>query len=415
MKMYRFRLYPSNAQGKHLCHHLWLAKNLWKELLEHSRETYRNFDKFPTKNAIASMTKESGLYSQVAQEIGFRVDRGIWRYVQLRKAGDKKAGFPRFKSIDKMKSLHYSQFGFSPGKKLKVTPFGEIQIVRHREIKGTIKTLTLKREASGRWFACFAVEETSTIKVSNGKPRIGVDLGLKTLAALSTDLKIPNPRHIRKYQERIAALQRESDGKKKGSKNRRKTKRRVAIEFEKLKNTRSDFLHKFSHGLVNSFSFIALENLASQELAEQNFGKQIYDAGWGELANMLRYKAESAGCEVVFVNPKDTTKTCCICGNKTDVPLPVRTYNCQVCGNRMDRDVNAARNILKRATAGIVESNACGDVSRKTSPKQEAPLLFAERKRGPTRIAIRVNHLSPLRQIGPFLPEGKKKDAFRCG
>ena len=92
---------------------------------------------------------------------------GFWRYVKLRKAGSTKAGFPRFKSIDRMKSLHYPQAGFSLGEKLKVTPFGEISIRRHREIKGTIKTLTIKREASGKWFACFAVEETPTIKAPN--------------------------------------------------------------------------------------------------------------------------------------------------------------------------------------------------------------------------------------------------------
>jgi len=413
MKIYRFRLYPSNAQERQMLQHLWLAKNLWNDLLEHSKDTYRDFEKFPTRNSLQLMVKNTGLFSlndcgcaeaaglsrrrsapvssfrlkhwllrklrasarshsQVSQEIAHRIEDGIWRYVKLRKTGNTKAGFPRFKSIDRMKSLHYPQFGFSLGKKLKVTPFGEIQIVQHREIKGRIKTLTMKREPSGKWFACFAAEETPSIKPLNGGPRIGIDLGLKTLATLSNGSKINNPWHIEKHQEKIAFLQRLSDRKKKGSKNRRKAKREVAIEFEKLKNTRRDFLHRLSHNLVNSYSFIALEDLASQELAEQNFGKQINDAGWGELAGMLRYKAESAGCEVVFVNPEDTTKTCCICGNRIDMPLSVRAYNCQMCGNSMDRDLNAAYNILKRATAGTAGSNACGDGTIVLSMKQEA-------------------------------------------
>jgi putative transposase len=375
MKMYRFRLYPSKTQGKRLSQHLWLAKNLWNDLLEHSKETYRNFDKFPTKNSLAAMTKESGLYSQVAQEIGFRVEKGIWRYAKLKKAGNKDVGFPRFKSIDRMKSLNYPQSGFSLGRKLKVTPFGEINIVQHREIKGTIKMLTIKREASGKWFACFAVEETPMVKASNGKPRVGMDLGLKRLATFSNEDRIENPRHIKKHQEKIAFLQRESDHKKRGSKNRRKAKRLVAIEFERLKNARTDFLHKRSRELVESYSFIAMEDLASQELAEKNFGKQINDAAWGELANMLRYKAESAGCEVVFVDPKDTTKTCCICGSIKDMPLNLRMYDCPACGNHMDRDVNAAKNILKRATEGHSGSNALGDVPTGTSMNQEAHIL----------------------------------------
>ena len=299
--------------------------------------------------------------------------------MKFRKDGNRKAGFPRFKSIDRMKSLYYPQFGFSLGKKLNVMPFEEIPIVQHREVKGRIKTLTLKREPSGKWFACFAVEETPFIRPPNGGSRIGVDLGLKTLATLSNGSNINNPRHIDKHQEKIAFLQRASDRKKKGSKNRRKAKRGVAIAFEKLKNVRTDFLHRISHNRANSYSFIALEDLASQVLAEQNHGKQINDACWGELANMLRYKAESAGCEVVFVNPKDTTKKCCICGNKIDMPLSIRNYCCPVCGNRMDRDLNAARNILKRATAGTAGSNACGDVSRKTSMKQETAALSSDR------------------------------------
>jgi putative transposase len=371
MKSYRFRLYPSKLQEKQLNTHLWLAKNLWNELLEHSKETYRSFDKFLARNSLQLMVKDSGLFSQTGQEIAHRVEDGIWRYVKLRKAGNTKVGFPRFKSIDRMRSLHYPQFGFSLDEKLKVNPFGELPIVRHREIKGKIKTLSLKREASGKWFACFAVEETPIIKASNGKPRVGIDLGLETLATLSDESKIKNPRLVRRHEEKVAFFSRQLSKKKKGSINRRKAKKRLAIEHEKLGNTRTDFLHKKTTNLVNSYSFIAMEDLASQELAEKNYGKSINDAGWGELASMLRYKAESAGCKVVFVNPEGTTKECCICGSMRDMPLSERTYLCDSCGNHMDRDLNAARNILKRATAGFAGSNASGDVPQGTSLKEE--------------------------------------------
>ena len=174
MKSYRFRLYPSKLQEKQLSQHLRLAKSLWNDLLEHSKNTYRDFDKFPTRNSLQLMVKDTGLFSQTAQGIAHRLEEGIWRYVRLRKAGNTKVGFPRFKSMDRMKSLHYPQFGFSLSEKLNVTPFGEISIVKHREIKGKIKTLTLKREASGKWFACFAVEEPPIIKAPNGKPRVGI-------------------------------------------------------------------------------------------------------------------------------------------------------------------------------------------------------------------------------------------------
>jgi len=375
MKIYRFRVYPSKTQERLLGTHLWLAKNLWNNLLEHCKETYKSFDKFPTRNTIAAMTKESGMYSQVAQGLGSSIEKGIWRFVKLRTIGDKKAGFQRFKSTNNMNSLFYPQSGFSLGKKLKVTPFGEINIVQHREIKGKIKTLTLKRTPSGKWFACFTVEEIPTIKPSNGKPRVGMDLGLKHLAAFSNGMIIQNPRHIRKHQKKITFLQRKKDSKKKGSRNREKARRLVAIEFEKLKNTRRDFLHRLSH-LANSYSFIALEALTTQELITQGFGKQINDASWGELTNMLRYKAESAGCEVLFVNPEDTTRMCCQCGSKKDMPLTVRTYDCLICGNHMDRDLNAAHNILKRATEGHSGSKDCEDVCMETSMKQEAHAIY---------------------------------------
>ena len=381
MRSYRFRLYPSKLQEKQLDQHLWLAKNLWNDLLEHSKETYRNFDKFPTRNSLQLMVKDSGLFSQTGQEIAHRVEEGIWRYVKLRKAGNTGIGFPRFKSIDRMRSLHYPQFGFSLDEKLKVNPFGEIPIVRHREIRGKIKTLTLKREPSGKWFACFAVEETPAIKAPNGKPRVGIDLGLKTLATISDGSVVKNPRLVRKHEEKVALRSRQLSKKKKGSMNRRKAQKHLAIEHEKLGNARRDFLHRLSRNMVNSYSFIALEDLMPKEMAEQNFGKQINDASWGELASMLRYKAESAGCCVVFVNPEGTTKECCICGNKMDVPLSVREYDCQMCGNHMDRDLNAAYNILKRATAGIAGSNACGDEATTPSVKQEAP-RFAQSANG---------------------------------
>jgi len=371
VKAYKFRIYPSKQQERQLSHHLWVEKELWNEMLAFTKEFYIDYDKFPTKRTLRSFCKNNGLYSQVGQELAERLNRAIWRMMALKKKG-KDCGFPRFKSFDQVKSLSYPQSGFSLGNKLKVTPFGEIHIRQHREIKGTIKTLAIKRAATRKWFACFAVEETLNVKASNGGARIGIDLGLKNLATLSDGSVIENPRLVRKHEEKVASLSRKLSQKKRGSRNRKKAKMLLAIEHEKLKDTRRDFLHRLSRNLVNSYSFIALEDLASQELAEQNYGKQINDAGWSELANMLRYKAESAGCEVVFVDPKDTTKTCCICGNMMDMPLSVREYDCQLCGNSMDRDLNAAYNILKRATGGTPGSNACGDVSRKTSMKQEA-------------------------------------------
>jgi putative transposase len=374
MRAYKFRIYPSKKQEELLNKHLWLAKNLWNELLEHCKQLYKDFDHFPTKNTLQLMVKNYGLYSQTQQEIAHRIYNSVMRVSRLKKKGIK-CGFPRFKSIDRMKSLHYPQyeFGFSLNKKLKVTPFGEISIKKHREIRGRIKTLTLKREASGKWFAVFTAEEERLLPKENKGGVVGIDMGLKTFATLSNSLKIGNPRHLMKHEDRLAFIERKFSRKKKGSKSRKRAKHKVSLIHEKIANTRKDFLHKLSTQLVNDYSFIASEKLASKEMAEQKYGKQIYDAGWNMFANMLAYKAEGAGCRVMFVDPKNTSKMCSRCGNiRDDLTLWDRVYTCPNCGLSTDRDLNSAVNILIKATEGHSESNASGDVAIATPVKEEA-------------------------------------------
>ncbi len=360
-RAYKFRIYPTSQQEKKLDTHRWIAKNLWNELLAYSKDTYNKTGKFPTRNQLQLLVKSKGMYSQSAQEISHRIGTAIHRVFQVRKKG-KEIGFPRFKNIDRMKSIYYPQSGFwLKDKRLKVTPFGEIKITFHRSMEGKIKTLSLKRESAGKWYAVFTTERPDIEFKSNGKGQVGIDLGLKTFATLSDGIKISNPRHIKKYEKKLADYQRVLSYKKKGSRNRWKQKQKVARIHEKIDNTRKDFLHKLSHKLVNSYSLVSMEKLRSQEMAEQGYGKQINDAGWGMFANMMAYKAESAGCQVVFVNPERTTKTCHVCGNIQEMPLNERTYYCEKCNTQTDRDINASINILAKATAGLAGSNACRD------------------------------------------------------
>jgi len=374
-RTYKFRIYPSRAQEKQMHQHLWMAKNLWNELLEHCKTTYNNFDYFPTKDALQLMAKNSGLFSQTQQEVSHRVFNSIMRVFKLRKQGIE-CGFPRFKSTDRMKSLHYPQydFGFSLDKKLKVTPFGEISIKKHREIKGKIKTLTLKRESSGKWFATFSVEQDKPIPKQNTGNRVGIDLGLKDFAVFSDETIIKNPRHLKKHEEKLARLQKRLSRNKKKSKNRKKAKLKVARLHEKVSNTRADFLHKLSTRLINDYSLIALEKLAAKGMSNKDFGlgKSINDAGWNMFANMIAYKAEEAGCKVVFVNPKDTTQECSKCHEIVKKDLTERMHNCPFCGISINRDLNAARNILIKATVGTTGSNASGDGTIVSSMKEDA-------------------------------------------
>ena len=308
IRAYRFRLYPNRLQDEALRHHLWLSKELWNRMLDYSKSKYKNEKKFASKKELREMVKGQGLFSQVAQELVDRLVDATWRFVKLKREG-KDCGFPRFKSFDRLKSLCYPQMGFKlVGNRLKVSPFGEIKLKLHRQIKGKIKTLTLKRECSGKWFAIFTVEEEADAFCSNHGAAVGVDLGLSKLAVVSDGSIIANPRHIKKHERKIALLGRRLSRKKKGSHNRFKAKVKLARAYEKLGNSRRDFLHKTSRSLVNRYSLISLENLNIKGMVEEKFGKQINDAGWGTLASMLCYKAESAGCRVVFVNPEGTTQ-----------------------------------------------------------------------------------------------------------
>ncbi|MCX6778180.1 MAG: transposase [Candidatus Micrarchaeota archaeon] len=370
MRAYKFRLYPSKAQEKTLNSHLWTAKELWNNLLGANKKRYGEEGTFISKLEMQRMVKNSGLHSQVAQTLSHRLHNALWRMVKLKKQG-KSCGFPRFKSFDRMKSLLYPQSGFSLGKKLKVTTFGEIPIRKHREIKGKIKTLTLKRESSGKWFSIFCFQEEKGQPKQNSGEKVGIDLGLSNFAALSDGKIIGNPRHFRKHEKRLASSQRRLSRCENSSRNRKRAKLKVARVHERIANCRRDFLHKLSSELVNSYSFIALENLKSKEMAKRNFGKSIYDAGWSRFASMLAYKAEGAGCKIEFVNPENTTKECSSCGAVVEKELSERTHACPFCGLFLDRDINAARNILKRATAGTAGSNASGDETRVSSVKEE--------------------------------------------
>lgn len=372
MRAYRFRLYPNRLQTEALSHHLWLSKELWNRMLDYSKSKYKREGKFASKKELRAMVKHQGLFSQVAQELVDRLVDATFRFVKMKKAGVD-CGFPRFKSFERMKSLCYPQMGFKlVGTHLSVTPFGKIKLKLHRPVKGKMKTLVLKRESSGKWFVIFTVEEEKQTRQVNHGAIVGIDLGLSKLAVVSDGSIIANPRHIKRHERKITVLGRRLSKKKKGSCNRVKAKVKLARAYEKLANSRLDFLHKTSSRLVRKYSVISLENLNIKGMVQERFGKQINDAGWGMLTGMLCYKAESAGCRVIFVNPEGTTQQCSGCGVTVSKTLADRVHLCPNCGLTLDRDLNAAYNVLKRSTVGHTGFEACGIAPKGVMLKQEA-------------------------------------------
>ncbi len=214
----------------------------------------------------------------------------------------------------------------------------ETRMFRHREINGSIKTCTIKKDKVGDWWACFSVEE-------DGIPRkvlrtvIGIDLGLENLAVLSTDETIGNPRFLRK--------QRDLRRKKTGSHNREKARIKLAGVERRIEFKRNDFLHKVSRDISRKVDVVIFEDLNIKNMV-QNHGlaKSISDASWGRLVQYTCYKVEETGGEVVLVDPRNTQK-CSRCGEIVHKSLSQRIHMCPHCGLTADRDYNASLNILR--------------------------------------------------------------------
>lgn len=353
-----------------------LSKELYNLLLdkckEHYKETGKTFSKFEMDKYITKLKKEqpkfNEIYTQVAQNISKRIldaYKAFFRRVREKRNGKKvKVGFPRFKKC--VSSLTYPQLGFKliNNRRIYLSKIDNIPIVLHRAPKGKIKTCFIKIYPSGKWYVGFSNELPEIEFESNGKEEVGIDVGLTNFITLSNGQKIESPKFLKKSEKKLKVLQRRVSRKKKGSRNRRKARFQYAKLEEKVSNQRFDFLHKLSREQVDSYGMIAIENLNVQDMLKtHHLAKSISDASWSTYKQLLHYKAQSAGCEVVDVNPRDTTKICSNCGNKKDMPLSKRTYKCPVCGYIEDRDINAAKNILKRSRGGLPRIHACGDLS----------------------------------------------------
>ena len=236
-----------------------------------------------------------------------------------------------------------------------------------------IKQITLKKSL-GKWYAMIV---TDFIQVRNcGEKEIGIDLGINNYIMDSEGNSIAHPKTIDKYADELKTAQQDLSRKKKGSHNRSKARFRVAKVHEKIERVRNDFLHKLSNQYVKDCKLIVVENLAIKDMMQSSYNaKNIADASWNRFIQFLCYKAESAGCKVEKINPKNTTKQCSNCGNLQKMPLWIRTYKCSSCGFEIDRDLNSAINIKSKfigSERANVENNSSVQIEQELSMKQEA-------------------------------------------
>lgn len=360
--MYRYRIYPSRKQKIRLVDSFKTCKAIYNELLDISKTTYKEtgktLRKFDYNKHLTGKYPE--IHSQVKQNVSDRVHKAFSNFFRrVKNPSCKKKGFPRFKS--RVNSITYPQSGFKmlSDKRIRLSKIGNVPIVLHRVPRGKIKTLTIKQNKAGQWFATFACEvETPKVKHPSAQ-KVGLDVGLESYAVLSNGEFIANPKHLVKTERKLKRLQRQLSRKKKGSANRRKARFRLARQHIKVANQRADFMHKLSHRLAKTYSFIAVEDLNIKSMLNNHWlAKSITDASWNSFVSMLSYKAVTCGGQIVKVNPRNTSKTCSRCGAITEMPLNKREFLCPNCGFACHRDLNASINILK-VGQGMPELNAC--------------------------------------------------------
>ena len=380
-RAYKFKIYPDATRQEEIDERLILAQQFYNMLLEKSIKSYKNgktkvsmaqFNRF-VKEIIQEDKKYLKLYSQTRCEIEYRLLRAYQNFFRRIKEGNKKAGFPRFRSRDRYKSITYPQdngsFSIKRGR-LRVSRIGTMPINLHRKIEGTIKTLAIKREGRNYYVVLTTTKEIKVPNVKNVNP-VDIDMGLNSFVVLSDGAKIQKPKFAKKAEKHIARWQRIVARRQKGSKRREKAKLKLQKKWEDVSSQSNDFAHKLSTKLVDSgYTSFAVEDLRIQNMAKNHrLAQSIQNSSWNGFIQMLSYKAESAGMNAIKADPRDTSKECSNCGNIQDMPLSAREYNCSRCGMRLDRDINASINILKRATLGQRGSHAQGEIVR---PQQEA-------------------------------------------
>jgi putative transposase len=357
---YKFRLYPNRQQEAMLDVTLETCRHLYNTALADRKYSYEHdgisrsyFD----QQAMLTVEKKDnpylkGVFSQVSQDVLRRLDKSFKSFFRRVKAGDK-PGYPRFKGKGWYKSFTYSQAGFKlECTKLVLSKIGSIRIFKHREVEGKIKTCTIKKDLLGHWYATL-VTEIEDVPEVEPNIAIGVDVGLKSLVALSTGETIQYPRYYVQAQQKLAVAQRNLSRKKKGSANRRKAKAKVAKISQDVQNHRDEFLHQVSRTLVDSADLIVFENLnISGMLKNHHLAKHIQDHAWGKLIQFTQSKAAKAGKVVELVDARYTSQKCSTCGIIVPKTLADRVHSCPNCGLEMDRDINASLNILTLGLRG---------------------------------------------------------------
>jgi len=362
---YKYRLRPTKAQQRQLEAMLELCRSIYNATLATRKNAYERRGEGLNYYATAKLlpiwksnaTDLSKVHSQVLQNAQVRVDLAFQAFFRRVKAGEE-PGYPRFRGKGQYKSITYPQYGNGvklDGNHLMLSKVGTVYVNLHRPMEGEIKTVTVQRNTVGKWDVCFSCEvEFEPLSVSTEV--VGVDLGLKTFAFLSNGVRIERQHWMKRDATDIARLQRKKEKHPMGSAKRKKVLLALNHAYLRATNRRTNLAHQESRKLINVYQFMAFEKLDIQELqglGNKTINRSIADVAWRQFTQYTLYKAEKAGRAVVLVNPRGTTQECSGCGQVVPKDLSVRVHDCPHCGLKIDRDLNAALNILARGLASI--------------------------------------------------------------
>jgi len=363
-KVFRYRIFPSKSQITKLQQSLTACRWLYNHFLEQRKNAWesekKSLSRYDQSNTIKDLKQEypflADAFSQSLQDVSTRVDLAFRAFFRRVKQGEK-PGYPRFRGMFRYDSFTYPQVGFKLlDKTIQLSKIGNIKIKLHRPTEGDVKTCTIKRNPTGKWFVSFACDIEHKPTVQPIEPSIGLDMGLESFATFSDGSKIENPRFFRHEEKALVNAQRKLSKQEKASKARRKARKIVARVHERIAWKRSNFCHQESRKLVNKFNTIIVEDLSINDMKKDNFrciNKSIGDAAWRQFSDLLSYKAAEAGKKVIRVNPAYTSQTCSHCGNRHKLKLSDRVYHCPCCNLSLDRDQNAALNILALGAQGL--------------------------------------------------------------
>lgn len=355
LRTYRYRLYPTKEQQAALAEILCLACWLYNRAIDYRRKRWGESRHSVSYYEQASMWRdwrneepEENRLRLLNMSAGQQVLRRLESVYRQFLKGER--GYPRFKKSSRFNSVNYKPGDGAQVKanRLYVQNVGLIKVRLHRELpEGKLKNIVVLRKPSG-WFVLLQIDlPEQAIEKSDNLP-VGVDMGITHALALSDGTLFDSPKSLKASLRKLRVLQRSISRKKKGSKNRRKAVKKVARLHEHIANQRSDWWHKTTRQLVDTYGIVVLEDLSLKFMLQNgHLSRAAHDFGLGMFRTLLDYKAINAGVEMVTVNPRNTSQVCWGCGSIVLKDSSVRLHVCHDCGLILDRDVNAAKNVLR--------------------------------------------------------------------